>query len=129
MMDKLEEKIVEIIRDNEGIKQYEISNILFNQYQIELGTRMIREHIRAINQRFIDGETDYVIVSDSAGMYVSQDNNEIRKYNNNKKKLAYSLLKAAYRTDKKLNENLNLSFNKYIEQSIREELSNELSSI
>lgn len=129
MMDKLEEKIVEIIRDNEGIKQYEISNRLFNQYQIELGTRMIREHIRAINQRFIDGETDYVIVSDSAGMYVSQDNNEIRKYNNNKKKLAYSLLKAAYRTDKKLNEDMNLSFNKYIEQSIREELSNESSSI
>lgn len=128
-MDKLEEKIVEIIRDNEGIKQYEISNRLFNQYQIELGTRMIREHIRAINQRFIDGETDYVIVSDSAGMYVSQDNNEIRKYNNNKKKLAYSLLKAAYRTDKKLNEDMNLSFNKYIEQSIREELSNESSSI
>lgn len=126
---KLEEKIVEIISENAGIKQHEISNILFDQYQIELGTRMIREHIRTINQRFIDGETDYVIVSDSTGMYVSQDNNEIRKYNNNKKKLAYSLLKAAYRTDKKLNENLNLSFNKYIEQAIREELSNEFSSI
>ena len=53
-MNKLEEKIVELIKENQPIKQKALSDKLFEKYGYDLSTRQIREHILDINNYFIN---------------------------------------------------------------------------
>lgn len=124
-MNKLEEKIVELIKENQPIKQKALSDKLFEKYGYDLSTRQIREHILDINNYFIKDKTDFIVAGDNNGMFVTKKKEIIRRFNNNKKKQAYSLLKNAFRTDKKLNEQMNISLDEYIAEEMRKELQNE----
>lgn len=112
-----QEMIVEILKEEGQMTQEQLSTELFVRKQMWLAPRTIREHIKAINEKYISGENDYIISSNCNGIFISRNIDEIKRYNKAKKKLALSLLRSSYQCDKRADESKNLSFEDYLKET------------
>lgn len=83
-------------------------------YDIDISTRELRKQFKAINQEHIDGTGDVMIISNTKGSYISKTNEERRKFNENRKHQALSLLYGVYQSEKRMQSDANLSFKDWL---------------
>lgn len=114
------ELIIKVLTE-EPQKQVDISKKL-NDLGINIEPRILRKYFRQINNDFIHGRIDYVIVSNRLGTYKSKSAEDIRKFNDNKIKHAKSELWSAYNINKRIEKNKNLSFIDYINEQMKGEI-------
>ena len=114
------ELIIQVLTE-EPQKQVDISKKL-NVLGINIEPRILRKYFRKINNDFIHGRIDFVIVSNRNGTYKSKSAEDIRKFNDNKIKHAKSELWSAYNINKRIEKNKNLSFIDYINEQMKGEI-------
>lgn len=113
------ELIIKVLTE-EPQKQVDISNKL-NELGVHIEPRILRKYFRQINNDFIHGKINFVIVSNQNGTYKSKSEDDIRKFNENKIKHAKSELWSAYNVNKRIDKNKNLSFIEYINEQMKGE--------
>lgn len=111
----MKEAVLEIIGE-EPLMQDDIKIALNCQYEIKTTTRQIRSILKDINQDFINGNTDFMVVSNKNGCRISKDEEDIRKFNEARKHQALSLLYGVYNSNKRIGLNKNLSFEDFIKE-------------
>lgn len=111
-------KLIIAILTDEPQLQSDIIKILA-EYGIDISTRHLREYFKQINNDFIYGRCDFVIVSNYKGSYKSKREEDIRKFNSAKIKHAKSELWSAYNVNKRIEKNKNMSFNEFIQEELK----------
>lgn len=111
-------KLIIAILTDEPQLQSDIIKILA-EYGIDISTRHLREYFKQINNDFIYGRCDFVIVSNYKGSYKSKREEDIRKFNSAKIKHAKSELWSAYNVNKRIGKNKNMSFNEFIQEELK----------
>lgn len=114
----LEAMVLTVLTDY-PIAQSELCLQLHNKYGVDIKERQLREAFRNINQMFIDGKTNFMVVSGNAGSRITYDESDIHKFNNHRKKQALSLLYGVYRSEKQIGLNTNLSFDDYVKEGLK----------
>lgn len=92
------------IRDELALKGYEVTE------------RQIRTLIKEVNEHFIKGEIDFVIISNNEGCFKSINEADIHKYNKAKKSHALSELYMSYQVNKRIAKNKNMSFEDFLKE-------------
>ena len=80
--------------------------------------RNLRKYINDLNYDFINGDSDYVIVGTKQGTYKSKLVEDVIKFNQSKIKHAKSELWSAYRINKRIVSNDQLTFNDYVKEEL-----------
>lgn len=119
-MISLKKLIIAILTDEPQL-QSDIIKILA-EYGIDISTRHLRENFKEINNDFIYGRIDFVVVSNVKGSYKSKAEEDIRKFNSSKIKHAKSELWSAYNINKRIEKNKNMSFNEFIQEELKGEI-------
>ena len=85
---------------------------------IYMTARNLRKYINNLNYDFINGDSDYVIVGTKQGTYKSKLVDDVIKFNQSKIKHAKSELWSAYRINKRIVSNDQLTFNDYVKEEL-----------
>ena len=85
---------------------------------IYMTARNLRKYINDLNYDFINGDSDYVIVGTKQGTYKSKLVDDVIKFNQSKIKHAKSELWSAYRINKRIVSNDQLTFNDYVKEEL-----------
>ena len=85
---------------------------------IYMTARNLRKYINDLNYDFINGDSDYVIVGTKQGTYKSKLVDDVIKFNQAKIKHAKSELWSAYRINKRIVSNDQLTFNDYVKEEL-----------
>ena len=85
---------------------------------IYMTARNLRKYINNLNYDFINGDSDYVIVGTKQGTYKSKLVEDVIKFNQSKIKHAKSELWSAYRINKRIVSNDQLTFNDYVKEEL-----------
>ena len=85
---------------------------------IYMTARNLRKYINDLNYDFINGDSDYVIVGTKQGTYKSKLVEDVIKFNQSKIKHAKSELWSAYRINKRIVSNDQLTFNDYVKEEL-----------
>ena len=85
---------------------------------IYMTARNLRKYINDLNCDFINGDSDYVIVGTKQGTYKSKLVDDVIKFNQSKIKHAKSELWSAYRINKRIVSNDQLTFNDYVKEEL-----------
>ena len=85
---------------------------------IYMTARNLRKYINDLNFDFINGDSDYVIVGTKQGTYKSKLVEDVIKFNQSKIKHAKSELWSAYRINKRIVSNDQLTFNDYVKEEL-----------
>ena len=85
---------------------------------IYMTARNLRKYINDLNYDFINGDSDYVIVGTKQGTYKSKLVEDVIKFNQSKIKHAKSELWSAYRINKRIVSNDQLTFNDYVKEQL-----------
>lgn len=109
--------IIEILTDESQLQSDIIDKLI--EYGINISTRHLREYFKEINNDFIYGRCDFVVVSNNKGSYKSKREEDIRKFNSAKIKHAKSELWSAYNINKRIEKNKNMSFNEFIQEEMK----------
>lgn len=114
-MNDKHEMLLDVLTDT-PMKQEEIrSQLALKGY--DTTTRQIRHLIKDINNKYIEGAISYVVISNRQGTYKSASEQEIRKYNEFKKRHALSELYMSYNVNKRLNNKDNITFDEYMRET------------
>lgn len=89
-------------------------------YDIDISTRELRKQFKAINQDHIDGTGDVMIISNAKGSYISKTNDQRRKFNESRKHQALSLLYGVYQSEKRMQNDANMSFKDWLNEQGKE---------
>lgn len=116
----IKEEVIKVLSDKPKLQRDIIKELKENG--ILLNDRALRSVFKNINKDFIYGDTDFVIISNGSGSYISKDESDIRKFNENKIKHAKSELWSAYNTNKRLTKNATISFKEYLESALKDDL-------
>ena len=117
-MISLKKLIIEILTDEPQLQSDIIKKLA--EYGIDISTRHLREYFKEINNDFIYGRSDFVVVSNVKGSYKSKAEEDIRNFNSAKIKHAKSELWSAYNINKRIEKNKNMSFNEFIQEEMKE---------
>lgn len=85
---------------------------------IYMTARNLRKYINDLNYDFINGDSEYVIVGTKQGTYKSKLVDDVIKFNQSKIKHAKSELWSAYRINKRIVSNDQLTFNDYVKEEL-----------
>ena len=85
---------------------------------IYMTARNLRKYINDLNYDFINGDSEYVIVGAKQGTYKSKLVEDVIKFNQSKIKHAKSELWSAYRINKRIVSNDQLTFNYYVKEEL-----------
>lgn len=85
---------------------------------IYMTARNLRKYINDLNYDFINGDSEYVIVGTKQGTYKSKLVDDVIKFNQAKIKHAKSELWSAYRINKRIVSNDQLTFNDYVKEEL-----------
>lgn len=108
------EEAVLTILTKEPQKQKEILRQLRNHFGIKMTGRNLRSIFNCINRKFINGLSEYMIISNKNGCWLSKDFEEIQKYNNSKKHHALAELHQVYYSEKRLKLNTQETFEEFL---------------
>lgn len=112
------EMIMDVLTD-EPQKQSDICKKLwFKGFRIN--ERQLRTYFRQINDNYILGDGDYVVISNKHGTYKSNSADDIRKYNESKVRHAKSELYSAYNVNKRLSKKSDVSLMEYLGEVMNE---------
>ena len=114
MNNEIKKEVLDVL-SLEPIKQRDIC-LELEKKGIYLDPRILRKYLKDINNDFIHGKIDFVVISNKNGTYKSKLEGDIRIFNENKIKHAKSELWSAYNVNKRIEKNKNMSFSEYIEE-------------
>lgn len=108
-----EEKVLSVLND-EPQKQTEILKQLRNRYQLKMTDRNLRKVFYRINKDFINNISERMVISNSNGCWLSNDSEEIQRYNRAKKHQALSTLYQVYHSEKRLALDEQIPFEEFL---------------
>lgn len=114
MNNEVKQAVIETLTNDAKKQRYICDELL--ERGINLEPRILRKYFKDINNDFIHGKIDFVVISNKYGTYKSKLEEDIRIFNANKIKHAISELWSAYNVNKRIEKNKNMSFIKYIEE-------------
>lgn len=109
----IKEKVLEVLT-NEPQKQKEILYELKKQYDLKVTDRALRRIFNAINNEYILGSSEVMVVSNCTGCWITSDIDEISRYNKSKRHHALSELYQSYNSEKRLMKNSQMSFEEFL---------------
>lgn len=108
-----EEKVLAVL-NGEPQKQKDILKQLRNQYQLKITDRNLRSIFNRINRNFNNNLNERMVISNSNGCWLSNDSEEIQKYNKAKKHHALSELYQVYHSEKRLALDEQMPFEEFL---------------
>ena len=96
--------------NREYVRQRELSIVM------KTNEREVRKIINSVNERYIQGEFDFVIIGNKHGCKLTNDIDEIKAYARTKRKHALSELRNSYQMEKQMSKRINLTFDDYLKE-------------
>ena len=111
--------VIEVLTDKPQYQKDIVKRL--KEKDVHIGCRALREIFNDINIDFINGNINFVVVSNRNGSYKSTEDQVIRQFNKAKIKHAKSELWSAYNVNKRLTERDNLSLFDFVKEQFEGE--------
>ena len=85
---------------------------------LTISTRDLRSVFNKINKDYINGDIDYVVISNRNGTYISDNIEDIKKFNKAKIKHAKSELWSAYNINKRINNKDQMTIYEFLKENL-----------
>lgn len=115
--EEVQEKIIELLTDKPQYQKDIVQKL--RQDGIRIEERQLRGIFQQINKAYINGDYNFVVVSNSNGSYKSNDPQDIYRFNRNKVKHAKSELWCAYNVNKRLSQRNQLTIEEFLAECIQ----------
>lgn len=104
--------LINYLQKREYVIQKELSVVM------NMTDREVRKIINSINEMYIQGQFSYAIIGNCYGCKLTNNYDEIKAYNHNKKCHALSELRNAYQMEKQMSKRNNMTFDDYINENV-----------